>query len=170
MSAAARVLIVDDEPDVRLSLRLALELAGYAVRIAANGREALEQQREEPADILITDIFMPEADGIETIAAFRKEFPAARIVVVSGAGRRANADYLHAARVLGAEYEELRKVHAIGGDSFLDTYGAQNPAEFFAVVTEMFFERPHDLRAKHPELYAELGRFYRQDPASFSNE
>ena len=98
-----RVLIVDDEPDVRLSLQLALELAGYAVRIAANGNEALEQQRSSPADILITDIFMPESDGIETIAGFRKEFPATRIVVVSGAARRPHADYLQAARVLGAD-------------------------------------------------------------------
>ena len=99
----ARVLIVDDEPDVRLSLQLALELAGYAVGIAANGHEALEQQRASPAHVLITDIFMPESDGIETIASFRKEFPATRIVVVSGAARRPHADYLQAARVLGAD-------------------------------------------------------------------
>ena len=97
------VLVVDDEPDVRLSLQLALELAGYSVRIAANGVEALEQQRDRAADILITDIFMPEADGIETIASFRKEFPATRIVVVSGAGKRPRSDYLHAAQVVGAD-------------------------------------------------------------------
>ncbi|MGK2962883.1 MAG: zinc-dependent peptidase [Gemmatimonadaceae bacterium] len=75
--------------------------------------------------------------------------------------------YISWARVLGAEYEELRKVESSGGGSFLDAYGAKNPAEFFAVVTEMFFERPTELRARHPDLYAELGRFYRQDPASF---
>ncbi|MGI9044556.1 MAG: zinc-dependent peptidase [Gemmatimonadaceae bacterium] len=75
--------------------------------------------------------------------------------------------YMSWARVLGAEYEELRKVEASGGGSFLDTYGAKNPAEFFAVVTEMFFERPVELRERHPDLYAELGRFYKQDPASF---
>lgn len=76
--------------------------------------------------------------------------------------------YVSWARVLGAEYEQLRKVNATGGESVLDTYGAQNPAEFFAVVTEMFFERPHDLKARHPALYAELQRFYRQDPAGFA--
>jgi len=106
MSASApqaKVLIVDDEPDVRLSLQLALELAGYAVRIAANGHEAIELQRAGAADILITDIFMPESDGIETIAGFRKEFPATRIVVVSGAPRRPHADYLQAARMVGAD-------------------------------------------------------------------
>ena len=102
-AAPGRVLIVDDEPDVRLSLQLALELAGYAVRIAANGNEALEHQRANPAEVLITDIFMPESDGIETIANFRKEFPSTRIVVVSGAAKRPHADYLQAARVLGAD-------------------------------------------------------------------
>jgi Mlc titration factor MtfA (ptsG expression regulator) len=76
--------------------------------------------------------------------------------------------YMSWARVLGAEYEQLRKVDAMGGESILDTYGAQNPAEFFAVVTEMFFERAHRLKAKHPELYEELRGFYRQDPAAFS--
>ena len=75
--------------------------------------------------------------------------------------------YLSWARVLGAEYDELRKVDASGGSSFLNTYGATNPAEFFAVVTEMFFERPIELRARHPALYEELKGFYRQDPAAF---
>ncbi len=99
----SNVLIVDDEPDVRLSLQLALELAGYSVRIAANGVEALAQQRDSAADILITDIFMPESDGIETIASFRKEFPRTHIVVVSGASRRPKSDYLFAARMVGAD-------------------------------------------------------------------
>lgn len=75
--------------------------------------------------------------------------------------------YISWARVLGAEYNELRRVDESGGSSFLDTYGAMNPAEFFAVVTEMFFERSVELREKHPELYDELKGFYRQDPASF---
>lgn len=75
--------------------------------------------------------------------------------------------YLSWARVLGAEYEELRRVDQSGEESFLDTYGASNPAEFFAVVTEMFFERPVELRARHRSLYEELQKFYRQDPASF---
>jgi Mlc titration factor MtfA (ptsG expression regulator) len=75
--------------------------------------------------------------------------------------------YVSWARVLGAEYDELRRIDETGGASFLDTYGATNPAEFFAVVTEMFFERPVELRERHPELYDELKRFYRQDPAAF---
>ena len=75
--------------------------------------------------------------------------------------------YISWARVLGAEYAELRRMESSGGSSLIDGYGAQNPAEFFAVVTEMFFERPRDLKDRHPELYAEISKFYRQDPASF---
>ena len=77
--------------------------------------------------------------------------------------------YLSWARVLGREYEELRRIEAQGGVSLLDTYGAQNPAEFFAVATEFFFERPDDMLSRHPALYEELKGFYRQDPARFSH-
>ena len=54
-----------------------------------------------------------------------------------------------------------------GKPSALDEYGATNPAEFFAVATESFFERPSEMRERHPELYEQLKRFYRQDPASW---
>ena len=75
--------------------------------------------------------------------------------------------YISWGRVLGAEYEELRRVDETGGSSLIDTYGAANPAEFFAVVTEMFFERAVELRGRHPALYDELREYYRQDPAEF---
>ena len=68
------------------------------------------------------------------------------------------------ARVLGAEYEELRKAAETGKKSVLDTYGATEPAEFFAVATEAFFEKPVQLKKKHPELYEELKTYYGQDP------
>jgi Mlc titration factor MtfA (ptsG expression regulator) len=67
-------------------------------------------------------------------------------------------------RVLGAEYDELRKVAETGKKSVLDTYGATEPAEFFAVATEAFFEKPVQLKKKHPELYEELKLYYQQDP------
>jgi len=69
------------------------------------------------------------------------------------------------ARVFAAEYLELRRNARAGRSSVLDDYGATEPAEFFAVATEAFFEKPLALRRKHPELYAELAAFYRQDPA-----
>jgi len=70
------------------------------------------------------------------------------------------------ARVLGAAYEGLVRDAEEGARTVLDTYGATNPAEFFAVVTEAFFERPKALRAKHPALYEQMRSFYQQDPAS----
>ena len=75
------------------------------------------------------------------------------------------AEYLAWARVMSSEFEALRAADEAGAPTVLDTYGATNPAEFFAVATEAFFERPALLRARHPELYVELGRFFRQDPA-----
>jgi Mlc titration factor MtfA (ptsG expression regulator) len=70
------------------------------------------------------------------------------------------------ARVLGAEYAALSERLSEGRPSDIDPYGSTSPAEFFAVVTEMFFERPAQLARRHPELYAELAAFYQQDPAA----
>lgn len=67
--------------------------------------------------------------------------------------------------MLGEEYESLtQRVHA-GHHTLLDPYAATNPAEFFAVATEAFFEQPRAMQQHHPELYDELKRFYQQDPA-----
>ncbi|HKO53957.1 MAG TPA: M90 family metallopeptidase [Polyangiaceae bacterium] len=77
----------------------------------------------------------------------------------------ARARYTSWAQVLGDEFEELsRRLHA-GQSSDIDAYGATNPAEFFAVLTEMFFEKPRALKRRHAELYTELSEFYQQDPA-----
>jgi hypothetical protein len=67
--------------------------------------------------------------------------------------------------VLGAEYADLAQRLREGRSTDVDPYGATSPAEFFAVVTEMFFEKPTQLAQKHAGLYAELSAFYRQDPA-----
>jgi MtfA peptidase len=74
-------------------------------------------------------------------------------------------DYRAWAQVMSREFKALRAAEVAGMPTVLDTYGATNPAEFFAVATEAFFERPRALRARHPELYSELGKFFRQDPA-----
>jgi len=81
-----------------------------------------------------------------------------------------HAEYLAWGRVMSTEFNELRRAEATGVPTVLDAYGATNPTEFFAVATEAFFERPRALRERHPELYQELKRFYRQDPVSFSSE
>jgi Mlc titration factor MtfA (ptsG expression regulator) len=77
----------------------------------------------------------------------------------------ARARFTSWAHVLGDEFAELsERLHA-GRSSDIDPYGATNPAEFFAVLTEMFFEKPRALKRRHAELYAELAEFYKQDPA-----
>jgi Mlc titration factor MtfA (ptsG expression regulator) len=80
------------------------------------------------------------------------------------------AEYLTWARVMREEFDALREAEAQGAATVIDQYGATNPAEFFAVVTEAFFERPHALRRRHPALYAELAHFYRQDPAMYVDD
>lgn len=82
-----------------------------------------------------------------------------------GAPELEHGSYATWARVLGAEFSELGALLERGKKTLIDPYGATNPAEFFAVVTEAFFEKPRQLRAKHPDLYGELRSFYRQDPA-----
>ncbi len=67
--------------------------------------------------------------------------------------------------VMEDEYQQLRRDSDLNRYSVLDYYGATNPAEFFAVATEAFFEKPTVLAKRHPELYAQLRAFYRQDPA-----
>ena len=75
------------------------------------------------------------------------------------------SQYVTWARVLSDEYDQLRRDTEKGRTDVLDEYGATNPAEFFAVATECFFEKPIQLRRKHPQLYEELKAYYRQDPA-----
>jgi Mlc titration factor MtfA (ptsG expression regulator) len=79
----------------------------------------------------------------------------------SRAGVRSWAD------VFGRELEALRRAADAGDPTVLDSYGAEDPAEFFAVATEAFFERAADLARHHPRLYDELRRFYRQDPTTW---
>jgi MtfA peptidase len=77
------------------------------------------------------------------------------------------AQYLAWGRVMSEEFEVLRAAEEEGRATLIDQYGTENPAEFFAVVTEAFFERPHALRRRHPELFERLAAFYNQDPTSF---
>jgi Mlc titration factor MtfA (ptsG expression regulator) len=70
------------------------------------------------------------------------------------------------ARVLLKEYNALGEAVDRGQETLIDQYGATDPAEFFAVITEAFFERPKALKEKHPELYDELMKFFHQDPVA----
>jgi len=73
--------------------------------------------------------------------------------------------YVTWARVLQKEYDTLRSLVSRRSQTLLDEYGATNPAEFFAVATECFFQRPQEMLKEHPDLYQELRAFYQQDPA-----
>src|SRR6266536_1734887 len=73
-------------------------------------------------------------------------------------------------QVMRTEFALLRAADEMGIPTLFDTYGATNSAEFFAVSTEAFFERPYALRARHPNLYAELQSYFRQDPVEYSAE
>lgn len=85
-----------------------------------------------------------------------------------GAPELGDASRYHAwAHAFGHEYEQLQNAVLADELSLLDEYGAESPAEFFAVVTECFFECPRALRGRHPELYAQLAEYYRQDPAAY---
>jgi hypothetical protein len=78
------------------------------------------------------------------------------------------ADYAEWSRVFTAAHNELKAAASRGRRTLLDPYGAQNPAEFFAVATEHFFEQGYRLKRNHPALYAQLKKFYQQDPANWA--
>lgn len=105
------VLVVDDNPDMRSFVKIVLERAGFEVQVAADGQRALDLQREHPADVLITDIFMPERDGIELIERFKSRFPRVKIIAMSGGGHAFKMDFLPVAAEIGAD-AVLRKPFA----------------------------------------------------------
>jgi CheY-like chemotaxis protein len=99
----ARILIIDDDPDILRLLRRILESRGHTVLEAADGSTALRHFAGNPADLVLTDIFMPHMDGIELIMRVKEAFPEARVVAMSGGGRLPMSNVLGAASMLGAE-------------------------------------------------------------------
>ena len=97
-----RILVVDDSADMRALLQWELQDAGYTVQAAENGRAGVKMQRVFRADIVITDLFMPDGDGFEVIAKVRESFPATRIVAISAAKTTMGTDYLALAQKAGA--------------------------------------------------------------------
>jgi DNA-binding response OmpR family regulator len=98
-----RILLVEDEDGLRKLLRLNLTTMGYEVSEATNGKEALAIQESEPADLILTDLVMPEKEGIETIGEIRKKYPTAKIIAMSGGGRASAENYLKIAKIMGAD-------------------------------------------------------------------
>lgn len=98
----ARVLIIDDEEQVRKLIREVLEEAGHEVVEARNGREGMKLYEANSTDVVITDLVMPEQEGLETITGLRRRFPAVKIIAISGAQQKLDLDLLYVAEKLGA--------------------------------------------------------------------
>jgi len=96
----ATILVIDDQEPIRALLRVALEGAGYEVLEAANGRLGLEVHRARSADLIITDIVMPEMDGLEMMLALTRSFLNVNVIAMSGGPEREGG--LNAAKLLGA--------------------------------------------------------------------
>lgn len=98
----AKILVIDDEDQIRRYLRRILERAGYEVLEAADGLSGLKTFDNEPADLIITDLIMPEKEGMELIMKIRTDAPEVKIIAISGGGEVLAEDYLTLARGLGA--------------------------------------------------------------------
>lgn len=110
-----RILLVDDDDAVREILRKALVAAGHEVDEASNGDLAIAAYRRQAADLVITDLVMPDKDGLETIMELRRMDPSVRVVAMSGGGRTLGPGqlYLESARALGAR-QILSKPFTVG--------------------------------------------------------
>ena len=97
-----RILIIDDDEQIRLMLKGALEDEGYEVRVTSNGKEGLQCWQNGPFDLVITDLLMPEKEGLETIVELRRESPTTKIIAVSGGFPHNRIDILGIAKKLGA--------------------------------------------------------------------
>lgn len=95
------ILLVDDDEMVRYSLKRYLSKEGYNVTEAENGVSALKQIEEAQFDLIITDIIMPEMEGLELITALRESYPLMPIIAMSGGGRMNKAEYLSIANMMG---------------------------------------------------------------------
>lgn len=99
----SKILIIDDEPYILLMLKKMLEKAGYEDDLAANGREGMALFNRDSADLVITDIIMPDKEGLELILEMKKQSPGLKIIAMSGGGRISPESYLECAKHFGAE-------------------------------------------------------------------
>jgi CheY-like chemotaxis protein len=98
----ANILLVDDDDQFRDMVRALLERQGHMVDIARNGNEALARYRELRADLVITDVIMPDMEGLETIRELRRISVDVKIIAMSGGGRKSTSMYLKHANEMGA--------------------------------------------------------------------
>jgi len=98
----AKILVLDDEPSILLMIKKMLEKAGHEVAMASNGREGMELFEKNKPDLLITDIIMPDKEGLETIFELRRKYPELKIIAISGGGTVGPEGYLPSAKIFGA--------------------------------------------------------------------
>src|SRR6267154_3098910 len=102
-SPGTTVLVVDDDVMVMQAVVILLEDQGFTVIAAVDGVQGLHEYRTHRPDVILTDIIMPQKEGISLIRDLRREFPEAKIVAMSGGGRMGNSDYVTIAKTLGAD-------------------------------------------------------------------
>lgn len=102
-----RILLIDDDANIRGILAEMLTTAGYEVVEASNGKEGVKLYRDVPFDLVVTDLLMPEKDGLEVVMELRKDFPQVKIITLSGGGAYGNSS-LETSKALGAA-RTLRK-------------------------------------------------------------
>ncbi|MCI0471598.1 MAG: response regulator [Candidatus Aminicenantes bacterium] len=98
-----RILVIDDEEQICEMLHKKLESVGYEVEAASNGKIGLKLHKQNPFDLIISDIFMPEKEGLETIREFRQDFPELKIIAMTGGYSSGPNELLDVARMLGAD-------------------------------------------------------------------
>jgi len=98
-----KILVIEDDESMLKSIRRALVLEGYHVLGAENGLVAIHLLQDNPVDLVITDIFMPYKDGIDTVMDIKSKFPAIKIIVISGGGSIDGVDFLDLAEKVGAD-------------------------------------------------------------------
>jgi len=101
---ACSILVVDDEPGIRELLSMMLEAAGHTVAVAEDGVQAPKILATHPVEVIITDLLMPERDGLEFITEVRKKYPGIKIIAMSGGGHIARDSYLRIAKNFGAHF------------------------------------------------------------------
>lgn len=100
----ASILLVEDDIQLRSMLKIVLDRAGHEVQEAGNGKEALELYSTSPSDLIVTDLVMPDKEGLETILEFRRSYPNVKIIAMSGGGRTGAQNYLELAKKFGADH------------------------------------------------------------------
>jgi len=108
----AKILVIDDEKDIRIVLRQILEIEGFEVALAADGKEGLAKLAEEGADLVITDIIMPGIDGVATLGKIKGQHPGMPVIVISGGGNVAPQAYEPGAISTSAYLESATKAGA----------------------------------------------------------